>query len=241
MPTTYAPVRIARADGAEQSVAPRWRGVALAVHPPIVSCDAKPARGKWVISGHVHGLSAGVFLGPLRDAIALAKAWDAAFAAALPPWRDTAPNLSQWEHSAAWGRQLRRDEPPTGPGYGFVARERITAADGDGGEQWEPVLTVTPGSKPKTARFSRVLANGRERLRCPVTGKCLRMNGDTAAFKGPNPLQPIYRLFWNGQWLDVPTIAELMAWSMDGICETPDGSRVEPDAPDAWLSLLGIV
>jgi hypothetical protein len=32
-----------------------------------------------------------------------------------------------------------------------------------------------------------------------------------------------------------------MEWTFDGVAETPDGSRVEPDAPDSWLTLLGVV
>lgn len=122
------------------------------------------------------------------------------------------------------------------------AHRHTTAADGDGGEQWQPLLTITPApGKPGRIRYARRLANGCERLRDPDTGKALRMNGDTAAFKGADPLMPVYRLWWRGQWFDVPTIANLMEWSFDGVCETPDGSRVEPDAPEAWLSLLGIV
>jgi hypothetical protein len=32
-----------------------------------------------------------------------------------------------------------------------------------------------------------------------------------------------------------------MEWTFDGVAETPDGSRVEPDAPASWLTLLGVV
>ena len=240
MPAT---VTLSLPDGATMEAPARWRGRALAVHAPVDHVrDGKQTRGLWVISGHLHGLSAGVFRGPLRDAVRLARAWDAAFADALPADRVTAPSLAQWEHAQRWGRQLRGEEPPAGPGAGYVARERVTAADGDGGEQWEPTLTVTPvPGKPGRVRFARRLPDGRERLRDPETGRALRMNGDAAAFKGPDPLTPVFRLLWRGQWVDVPTVAELMAWSMDGVCETPDGSRVEPDAPDAWLTLLGIV
>lgn len=237
-------IAAAMANGERVDVPARWVGRALAVHPPINAVRAgKQSRGQWVITGHRFGLSAGIYRGKLADAVKLARVWDAAFADALPADRVTAPSLSQWEHAQQWGRQLRGDEPPTGPGAGYVARERVTAADGDGGEQWEPTLTITPTpGKPGRARFARRLPNGRERLRDPETGRALRMDGDAAAFKNPaNPLAPIYRLYWRGQWVDVPTIAELMAWSMDGVCETPDGSRVEPDAPDAWLTLLGII
>jgi len=67
------------------------------------------------------------------------------------------------------------------------------------------------------------------------------MDGDVAAFNGADPLTPRLRLWFRGAWRDVPSIAECMEWSLDGVAETPDGSRVEPDAPDSWLALLGIV
>lgn len=110
-------------------------------------------------------------------------------------------------------------------------------------EQWQATQTLTPvPGKPGRVRYARTLPDGRERLRNPENGKALRMDGDCAAFKNPaNPLEPIYRLWWRGVWVDVPSVDELMEWSIDGICETPDGSRVEPDAPDAWLTLLGVV
>ena len=91
-------------------------------------------------------------------------------------------------------------------------------------------------------RFARTLPNGCARLRNPETGKPVKMNGDVAAFRNPaNPLVPILKLWFHGRWFDVPTTDDLMGWSFDGVCETPDGSMVEPDAPTAWLSLLGVV
>lgn len=255
MATTSTPalVTLRRGNGEPVTLPARWIGQALAVHVPIAAHDAGKAsrRGEWVISGHVHGYAAGTFRGPLADAIRLARAWDAAFAAALGGDRVTPPNLSRWEPAQQWGRQLRREEPPTGPDADactdvpasapVVTRPRLTAADGDGGEQWMPTPTITRGSKPGTVRYALRLPDGRERLRHPDTGRCLRMNGDTAAFTGPDPLTPVFRLWWEGQWVDVPTIAELMHWSIDGACEAPDGRTVEPDAPDSWLTLLGIV
>lgn len=237
-------VTLSLPDGATIEAPARWRGRALAVHAPVNHVrDGKQTRGLWVISGHVHGLSAGTFRGPLRDAIALARLWDDAFAAALPETRVSAPSLSRWEHARQWSLQVTGAEPATGPGPSADAirmRERVAAVDGDGVEQFPATPTMTPAG-PGRVRFARRLNNGRERLRNPETGKALRMDGDVAAFKGPDPLTPVLRLLWRGQWVDIPTTAELMQWSLDGVAETPDGSRVEPDAPDSWLSLLGIV
>ena len=241
MPVT---VTLSLPDGATIEAPARWRGRALAVHAPVNHVrDGKQTRGLWVISGRVHGLMAGTFRGPLRDAIALARLWDDAFAAALPETRAAAPSLSQWEHARQWSLQVTGAEPATGPGPSaetIRTRERVAAVDGDGGEQFPATPTMTPAG-PGRVRFARRLNNGRERLRNPETGKALRMDGDVAAFKGSDPLTPVFRLLWRGAWVDVPTTAELMEWSLDGVAETPDGSRVEPDAPESWLSLLGII
>jgi hypothetical protein len=243
MPTNET-VTLALPDGATIDAPARWRGRALAVHAPVNHVrDGKQTRGLWGISGHVHGLSAGTFRGPLRDAIALARLWDDAFAAALPETRVSAPSLAQWEHARQWSLQVTGAEPATGPGPSaetIRTRERVAAVDGDGAEQFPATPTMTPAG-PGRVRFARRLNNGRERLRNPETGKALRMDGDVAAFKGPDPLTPVFRLLWRGAWVDVPTTAELMEWSLDGVAETPTGARVEPDAPDSWLSLLGII
>ena len=46
---------------------------------------------------------------------------------------------------------------------------------------------------------------------------------------------------WRGQEYDVPSFAQIDEWVCDSVCETPDGDMVEPDHPDSWLSLLGIM
>ena len=46
---------------------------------------------------------------------------------------------------------------------------------------------------------------------------------------------------WNGCQYDVPGMAELEAMVFDSVCETPAGDTVEPDHPDSWLSLLGLI
>lgn len=38
-----------------------------------------------------------------------------------------------------------------------------------------------------------------------------------------------------------PTAEQLQFWMFDGVAETPDGERVEPDHPDSWISLLGYI
>ena len=89
---------------------------------------------------------------------------------------------------------------------------------------------LTEEGKP-VFRFSRVLRNGKDRLRHPVTKKPLLMNGDIVGAC----------LRWNDEWVPIPSIAAFQEWTMDSVCPTPDGEMVEPDAPNSWLSLVGLV
>ena len=51
----------------------------------------------------------------------------------------------------------------------------------------------------------------------------------------------IKRMKWHRIWWPLPCDAELQQWACDSVCETPDGRSVEPDHPDSWLRLLGLV
>jgi hypothetical protein len=234
---------------------PRWQGCALSVHPPIVDGVATLTPGVWAITHTVSGLRAGTFRGTLKRAIALARLWDGAFAAALA--NQTAPlSLADWPQRTAWLRQCEGASAVVGPVPSDHPEFQVThqrngaptlptlpeaARNDDGAEQFPATPTLWP-TTPGKMRFARTLPNGRARLRNPETGKPVKMTGDVAAFRNPaNPLVPILKLWFQGRWFDVPTTDDLMGWSFDGVCETPDGSMVEPDAPTAWLSLLGVV
>jgi hypothetical protein len=257
---TLAAFAVPTTDGRTVDVVPRWRGRALAVHPPINDGASPVSRGVWAITHPVSGLRAGTFRGTLKRAVALARVWDGAFAAALA--NQTAPlSLADWPQRTAWLRQCDGTLPVVGPVPSDhpdfkVTHQRngaptlptlstlppIVADDNDGaGDQFPATTTIIP-TTPGRARFARTLPNGRARLRNPETGKPVRMNGDCAAFRNPaNPMVPTLKLWFGGVWHDVPTTDQCMAWSLDGVCETPDGRMVECDAPDAWLSLLGVV
>jgi hypothetical protein len=62
------------------------------------------------------------------------------------------------------------------------------------------------------------------------------------------------RIFWMPQganyrgdfddlvgWYDVPTMEEIEEFTFDSVCLTPAEDDVEPDHPDSWLSLLGLI
>jgi hypothetical protein len=118
-------------------------------------------------------------------------------------------------------------------------REPVATADGDGAEQYPATVTLSAVvvDGERRIRYARRLPNGRERLRTP-DDRAVRMDGDVAAFADGAGVR--LRLWFASAWRDVPSMAELMEWALDGVAETPDGSRVEPDAPNSWLSLLGL-
>jgi hypothetical protein len=42
-------------------------------------------------------------------------------------------------------------------------------------------------------------------------------------------------------WYDVPDLEDIEEWTFDSCCPTPAGDEVEPDHPDSWLSILGLI
>ena len=99
-------------------------------------------------------------------------------------------------------------------------------------EEQLPLNKTVFRSKDGMVRCTRTV-NGKERTK--INGKLQRMNGDVASFKG------VLKLWWNGKWYEVPSMAAFHEWTMDSVCPTPDGDDVEPDHEDSWLRLAGLV
>lgn len=49
------------------------------------------------------------------------------------------------------------------------------------------------------------------------------------------------KVTWKGQVYDSPSMGDLREWASDSVCDTPDGRQVEPDHPDSWLSIMGMI
>ncbi|WP_322075532.1 hypothetical protein [Burkholderia cenocepacia] len=49
------------------------------------------------------------------------------------------------------------------------------------------------------------------------------------------------QITWKGRQYEVPSNSEIEQWVFDSVCETPDGDTVEPDHPNSWLSILGLI
>lgn len=180
-----------REHGAQtREVVPVWRGVALAVHPPVTADGAPVQRGVWAITHHATGLAAVQRLSTSRaNAVALARAWDARFSELR-----SAADAATWRHRDAFRAEIERIAMP------WRSIDREPAED----NLWTS-------------------------LSLAISRRLSVRAGDSPSIR------------WRGQWWDAPTDAELDAWTLDSVCESPDGRMVEPDAPDSWLRILGLV
>ena len=110
--------------------------------------------------------------------------------------------------------------------WGAVAAEQLLLAP-----------TLVKRNADRTIRIARSPYGGRRRLKHPTTGAGMLTTGDVAQF-GPHR---VVRLFFGYAWHVVPSHADAMRWTLDGMAETPDGRTVEPDDPDSWLVLCGLI
>lgn len=193
-----------------------WVGANLAVHRPVLRDGAKPAAKQWAITHTASGLSMGGMLSaPKESALALARLWDTAAG------EIDAANPRGWRYLQTWQLDVAAAE-----------NRRIAPLEG-------PVLPDNPGSQDVAAAIAAALDcayspagdDSAEQFpaRETVRADLLR--------DGPDGLE----MFWRGRWWQVPTYGEVEGWALDSLAETPDGRTVEPDAPDAWPCLLGVV
>jgi len=86
--------------------APHWIGKSIAVTAPISGGIATVQRGHWVITHVKTGFSGGSLLCSKKQAIKIAKEWDARFA-------ELNPELTrQWPHCKEWGELVRAINAP---------------------------------------------------------------------------------------------------------------------------------
>ena len=90
----------------------KWKGIALAVHRPPVKGGLSKTRCWWTITHIESGLAAGIYDGPLHEAIALAKAWDLTFSEEL---KGPNPDAKNWARKDKWKAQLNKWEPIVSP------------------------------------------------------------------------------------------------------------------------------
>ena len=208
-------------DRQHQTIEAVWVGKFLAVHRPI-GLPPEMNRGQWTVSHLPTGARVCPFAGSQTAAVRFARRWDAA-AGEL-----TEENSRQWEAQhgfiAAWRAAGQTPNSQTVRPSGKRPSKPESQPDG---EQF-PADPVT--------RKRRVKLESGETVDVLAAGS-IRQNRQNLARSIDGTLE----LWWNGQWWEIPAMAQIMGWTFDSVCETPDGRTVEHDAPDAWLRLLGLV
>ena len=174
----------------------------------------------------------------MRAAVALAKLWDASFAAITE-----AGHAKGWPWGERFADDLRRAEA----GRELIGPRELTPL-----EQLDNAGTV---AEVQTAVYRAMGYNpapepeASEQFPAAVTKKT---TGADAIRRNPETCE--LELWWlprggnysEGEaislagWYVVPSLADVEAWALDSLAETPCGDSVEPDHPDAWPRLLGI-
>jgi len=217
-----------------------WVGEHLAVHHPIAGGGLSKEPCWWAITHAATGYLAGPALeAPQRTVIALAKLWDAAFSTIT-----AAGNAHGWQWGSRWADDLsrvQRGRPVIGP------RELTPLEELDSAGTYKEVETAvrramgySPVEEPEAS----------EQFPAEVTAK---KTGKGAIRR--NPTDGELELWWlptGGNysdaeaislagWYPVPATADVEDWCLGSVAETPDGQTVEPDHPDAWPRLLGLI
>lgn len=228
----------------ERTVAPVWQGAYLSVHRPIVKGKPSALPRDWAITHTASGLAAcRRFHGAKQSAIALARLWDNAFGTV--PLQDA----SKWNYRDQWRRDLKVAQSGSGSPIGPVdasplqqMQEARTFAELQ--EATARALSCPPIAEPEEAEAQYPLEVDFEPEpgRLPYLGAVKRSEAGFLWLywipQGRN-----YRDQWDDLvgWYQVPTMAEVEDWTFSDTVPTPADDDLEPDHPDSWLRLLGLI
>ena len=205
-----------------QPVPTVWQGAHLSVHRPPNSKapgGLSTAPRHWAITHTALGLACcASFDGPKARAIALAQLWDSAFAEIKEP-----ADAGRWRFRKTWGRDCQIAQHGTAEPDGPILPDNPTGAD-----VAHAMARAISGADPLPD--SEPIESDQFPARETVAADRLRNGADGLELR------------WRGKWWPVPTLGEVEAWALfDGTAETPDGRTVEPDHPESWTVLLGVV
>lgn len=217
-------ITVQTATTGPRDVPTKWAGQWLAVHRPVRRDGLSSESCLWTVTLRPLGLSGGELAAPLRAVMTFARLWDTAAAR----WDDVtaAADASAWQWRDRFRDdvdRVRRGRPPLGPreltplealesaGTAAEVEAAVAAAMG------APQLTDAEAAEP----FPVADALPADRVRVDADG------------------WPEVR--WAREWWPAPTVGEVHAMAIDSVAETPAGDHVEPDHPDAWPRLLGLV
>jgi hypothetical protein len=220
-----------------------WVGAHLAVHRPL---DSKNPDGlsklpRWWRISHV---STGYAAGPSidaaqRDVIDLARLWDRAFSTVT-----AAGDAKSWKWRDRWADDISRiihGKPLMGPRDLTPLEELHSAGTAGAVEQAvRRAMGYPPMEEPEAS----------EQFPAEITKRkaghgAIRRNPDSGELEfwwlpqGGN--YPDSEAFALAAWYPIPAACDVEGWCLGSVAETPCGDSVEPDHPDAWPRLLGLI
>jgi hypothetical protein len=220
-----------------------WQGDHLSVHRPIVKGGLSKAPRHWAITHNASGLAACLsFDGTKQSAVALARLWDQAFATITPN------DASRWQYRDQWRRDLRIAQAGTGSPTGPVNRspqqekqEARTFAELQ--EATARALSYSPIPDDEALQqYPAEVDFIPEPGRLPYLG-AVKRNASGSLWLYWIPQGRNYRDQYDSLvgWYEVPTLEEVESWTFSDTVPTPADDDLEPDHPDSWLRLLGLI
>lgn len=227
----------------ERTVPTVWQGAHLSVHRPLVKGGLSAAPRHWAITHSASGLAAcASFDGTKQAAVRLARLWDEAFASI------SVDDASRWRYRDQWARDLKVAQWGTGSPTGPVdasplqqMQEARTFAELQ--EATARALSYQPTPEPESLQQYPVEVDFvPEPGRLPYLGAVKRSpSGSLWLYWIPQGGN--YRATFDDLvgWYQVPTLEEVEEWTFSDTVPTPADDDLEPDHPDSWLRLLGLI
>ena len=228
----------------ERTVPTVWQGAHLSVHRPLVKGGLSAAPRHWAITHSASGLAAcASFDGTKQAAVRLARLWDHAFGS-IP----LDGSASKWRYRDQWARDLKVAQWGTGSPTGPVdasplqqMQEARTFAELQ--EATARALSYQPTPEPESLQqYPAEVDFQPEPGRLPYLGAVKRSpSGSLWLYWIPQGAN--YRATFDDLvgWYQVPTLEEVESWTFSDTVPTPADDDLEPDHPDSWLRLLGLI
>ena len=220
-----------------------WQGSHLSVHRPIIDGKPSTAPRHWAITHNASGLAACLsFDGSRQAAVALARLWDHAFGTI------TVNDASRWQYRDQWRRDLTIAQTGTGSPTGPVDRSPLQEMQEAGTlaelqEATAKALSYSPiPDSEALQQFPVEVDFTPEPGRLPYLGAVKRSaSGFLWLYWIPQGRN--YRDQYDSLvgWYQVPTLEEVEEWTFSDTVPTPADDELEPDHPDSWLRLLGLI
>lgn len=240
MPRTTPTITITGLSG-PRTVPAAWRGDRLAVNRPVFKEGLGTAPRAWVVTHLGIGYSLGTVNAPQRAVIALARAWDhpAAGLEAL-----TVENARRWR----WARRWLDDCSRAGRGLPVIGPRELTPLEalesaGTAAECEAAVRAAMGAPAPMSEAEAAEQWPAELTRKTTGAGAIARRDGELAFYwlpseEGGTGLMEAMEL---AGWYPIPAAGDVERWCLGSTAETPAGVHVEPDHPDAWPRLPGLI